>query len=380
MRSRGVPPPDSLSETGTESSRRDHTKAVVFAALALGLVACAPNPASATPIPDLAYADIHFEVPQRDLIPNVAAMRASCNLNASGEPLSVFANGSVRSSLAVSPGPCAIIVVLGGVDVALPVFNTTPIGRSSFYLPGISTITLGFVDLSVDLVTSMNSTSRVETGIADVSPRDITWSSWGAERIVVHAEDALGAVVTSLLNTTFTYRMSLSLTVYLLSIELYRMDLAEIGSFVGSPSLRTDLSVDLRPHALALAPAEGIRHDQATMTWSGLVETDLDHLELWLSDGTNNVVVHLAPAAVRADVLIRPATEYRAWIVAVDSSGQGNPSNEITFTSPAAPGASGSDPLEGLGSSAFGWMMVVVAALLGIAGYVAGSLRGRKSR
>lgn len=325
------------------------------------------------------YADIHFEVPQTDLIPNVAAVRASCDLNASGESLTVLANGSVRSTLAASAGPCKIVLVLVGADVTLPVFNTTPIGRSSFYLPGISTVTLGIVDLSVDLVTSMNSTSRVETDIADVSPREIAWSSWGAQRIVVHGEDALGSVETSLLNTTFTYRMYLSLTVYALSIELYHMDLAEIGSFAGTPSLRTGLSVDLRPHALVLAPVEAIRHDQATLTWSGAVDPDVDHLELWLSDGTHHVPVRLAPTAIRTDVLLRPATQYEAWIVAVDSSGQGSPSNRIEFESAKAPGETGPTPLGGLGSSAFAWTMVAVAILLGIVGYAWGFLRGRKS-
>lgn len=334
---------------------------------------------SATPIPDLVYADIHFEVPQKDLIPNVAAMRASCNLNASGEPLTVLADGSVRSALAASSGPCTIVLVLGGVDVTLPVLNTTPIGRSSFYLPGISTLTLGIVDLSVDLVTSVNSSTRVETGFADVSPQEITWSSWGAQRIIVHGADGLGSVEQSALNTTFTYAMSLALTAYLLSIELYHMDLAEIGSFVGTPSLRTSLSVDLRPHALVLAPAEGIRHDQATLTWNGALDADVDHLELWLSDATHNVSVRVAATEVRTDVLLRPATHYRAWIVAVDSSGQGTESNGVEFDSAGAPEGTGSNSVGGLGSSAFAWTLVAIAILLGIVGYAGGFLRGRKS-
>jgi len=325
------------------------------------------------------YADIHFEVPQKDVIPNVAALRASCDLTASGEPLTVLANGSARSSLAASAGPCTIVLVLVGVDVTLPVFNTTPIGRNSFYLPGISTVTLGIVDLSVDLVTSINSTSRVETDIADVSPEEIAWSSWGAQRIVVHGEDGLGSVETSFLNTTFAYTMSVALTVYALSIELYHMDLVEIGSFVGAPSLRTDLSVDLQPHALVLAPAAAIRHDQATFTWKGAVDSDVDHLELWLSDGTHNMTVWLAPNSVGTDVLLRPATSYQAWIVAVDSSGQGNPSNGITFESAAAPGETGSTPLGGLASPAFAWTIAAVAILLGVVGYAWGSIRGRKS-
>lgn len=337
-----------------------------------------PTAQALTPVDDFVYTDIHFEIPQRDLIPNVAAVRASCNLNASGEPLKILANGSTRSTLAASAGPCTIVVVLFGVDVTLPVFNTTPIGRSSFYLPGISTVTLGIVDLSVDLVTSMNSTSAVDSGIAEVSPREIAWPTWGAQRIVVHGEDGLGSIEVSSLRTSFTYTMSLALTVYALSIEIYHLALADIGSFVGSPVLRTDLSVDLRPHGLALAAAGSVRHDRATLSWSGTVDEDVDHLELWLSDGAHNVSARLGVADTQTDVLLRSATSYQAWIVAVDRSGQATPSNGIAFESLSALGETGSSPLGGLSSPAFGGVMVVVAILVAIMGYTWGFARGRK--
>lgn len=322
-------------------------------------------------------ADVHFEVPQRDLITNVAAVRASCNLTASGEPLTVLANGSARSTLAASPGPCTIVLVLVGNDIALPVFNTTPLGRSSFYLPGISTVTLGIVDLSVDLVTSLNSTSRVEDGIADVVPREIAWPTWGAERILVHGEDGLGSVVDSSLNTTFTYRMWLALTVYGFSIELYHVDLGEIGSVAGTPSLRTAVAVDLRPHALVLGPAEGTRSDGATLSWSGTVDVDVHHLELWLVDASGNVTVRLSLTATRANVILRPSTAYQAWIVPIDRAGQATPSNRIAFESLAAP-VDGGSSVGGLGTSAFTWTMVALAVLAGIVGYAVGFLRGRR--
>ena len=343
----------------------------------MSLAAFGLIPASGNPIDDFVAADVHFEVPQKDLIANVAAVRASCNLTASGEPLTVLANGSVRSTLAASPGPCTIVLVLVGNDIALPVFNTTPLGRNSFYLPGISTVSLGIVDLSVDLVTSLNSTSRVEDGIADVVPREIAWSTWGAERILVHGEDGLGSGVDSSLNTTFTYRMSLALTVYGFSIELYHVDLAEIGSVAGTPSLRTAVAVDLRPHGLVLGPAEDIRSDGATISWSGTVDADVDHLELWLVDPSGNVTVHLAPTVTRVDVLLRPLTAYQAWIVAVDRAGQATSSNRIAFESLASP-VDGGSSVGGLGTSAFAWTMVALAVLAGIVGYAIGFLRGRK--
>jgi hypothetical protein len=353
-------------------------KTVVLPALVLSLIACLPVSAAANPIEDFVSAEVRFEIPQRDVIPGIAAVRASCDVSASGEPLMVLANRSVRSTLAVVAGPCSMTVTLGGVDVGLPIFNGTPLGTSSFYLPGISTLTLGFADLSVDLVTSLNSSSAVEDGPAVVSPQGIAWTSWGAERIRIEAEDGFGSVVESSLNTTFTYRMSLALSVYAFSVRLYHVDLAEIGSAIGSPSLRTDLSVDLRPHPFVLNAADAITHGGATISWSGDVDADVSHLELWLAEDAGNVSVHLARDAVQTDVLLRPSTSYRAWIVTVDAAGQATPSNEIAFTSAATPAGTGLAPGGASGAEGLTWVVVAIAILVGLLGYAAGFLRGRK--
>lgn len=350
-------------------------KAFALPVLVLSLLAALPAVASANPFDDLATVNVHFEIAQKDLIPGVA-VRASCNVNASGEPLAVLANGSVRSTLAVSAGPCSIVVALVGMDIGIPVFNTTPLGVSSFYLPGISTATLGVVALSLDLVTSLNSTSWVEDDLGEVSPQEIAWPAWGAQRILVRGADGFGSVASSHLDTAFTYRMSLALSVYGLSIRLFHVDLVEVASVLGTPSLRTPFAVDLRPHALILAPAEGIRPDGATLSWSGTTDSDVDHLELWLSDGQSDMIVRLPTSAAKSDVLLRPATSYRAWIVTVDASGQGTPSNEISFETTGAPASS--TPVASLGGSALTWTLVVVAILLAIIGYAAGSVRKRK--
>jgi hypothetical protein len=335
-----------------------------------------PMAVTADPLDDFMSSEVRLDIAQKDLIPGIAAVRASCAVNASGEPLLVLANGSAHSTLAVSAGPCSIVLVLGGLDVAIPVFNTTPLGTSSFYLPGVSTVSLGIVDLSLDLVTSLNSTSWIEDGLGEASPQEIVWSSWGAQRIRVHGEDGFGSVAESHLRSAFTYRMSLALSVYVFSIRLFHTDLAEVGSAVGTPPLRTPFVVDLRPHARVLAPAEGIRSDRASLSWTGTTDSDVDHLELWLSDGPSEGMVRLPPSASRFEVLLRPSTSYRAWIVSVDASGQGSPSNEIVFESAEAPAAAA--PVGSLGGNAFTWTLVALAIFVGLIGYAAGTLHGRK--
>lgn len=363
---------------GASFLRAENTKALVILGFVVCLASGAPAFVSANPVSDFVHADVGFEVPGTELIQNVAAFRASCHLNGSGEAIVLLANGTVRSTLAASPGPCTIVLVLLGVDVTLPVFNTTPLGRSSFFVPGIATVSFGVVDLTLDLVTSLNSTSRVAGGIAAVSPDVIGWSTWGAQRISVDAMDGVGSIARSELNTTFTYAMSVALTVYLLSIELFHRDLAAIGSFDGTPSLVTDLAVDLRPHALALETPSNVDADGASLSWSGTVDSDVDHLELRLTDATSNVTYRVPPTATHVDVLLRPSTHYEARIVSVDRAGQEASSNAVAFVSPAAPASPTPTPIEAQGNPVVTWTLVALAVLAGVIGFLGGSLRRRK--
>jgi len=319
---------------------------------------------------------IHFGVQQTDIIPGVAAMRAACDIDASGEPIFILANESTRSILAAGPGPCTIVLVLFGLDIGLPVFDKTPLGTHSFSLPGISTVTLGFVDLSVDLTTSLDSTSRVPDGIAQVSPSQIGWSAWGANRILIHGEDGVGSIATSELETTFAYAMSIGFSIYSHGIPLYHLDLVRIGSFTGGPSLVTPLSVDLRPHTLTLVGPMELSDDRATFTWTGIVDSDVDHLELWLTDGRTNVSYRLPANATDVEVTLWRSTHYEARIVSVDGSSQMSPSDAIAFDTPSA----GIQIQDDLTSPALSWSMMAVALVAGGIGFRWGAVRARKVR
>ena len=348
-------------------------------ALVLSLLVLMAGGIPAAALDGFISADVHFEIAQTDLIPGVAAVRASCNVTASGEPLALRANETARTTIGAAPGPCSIVLVLFGLDVGLPLVNTTPLGRSSFFIPGIATATFGLVDVTLDLVTSLNSTTRVEDPrLATVDPTDVAWSAWGIALLDVQAADGFGSNATSALNTTFVYTMALAVSVFALSVEIFHADLTAIGSVIGTPSLRTDLSVDLRPHALVLGPLSEVRHDGATFAWAGSVDPDVDHLELFVTDGTRNASYRLGPAASTVSVPLVPSTHYTAWIVAVDGSGQATPSNVIVFDTPGAPPTVPNVPLETQGTPALFWVLVVVAGLLGAIGYGLGLLRGRR--
>jgi len=290
-------------------------------------------------MPPLVTQTIHFEVPGHDLIPMVAAFRASCDLIASGEPLALRDNESVRTTIAAAPGNCSMILVLFGVDVAIPTITTTPIGRSSFYIPGASTISLGVVDVSLDLRTSLNSTAYVnDPSVAALSEPDTDWGTWGASRLVVQGAHGYGGVLSSDLTTQFTYSLALGLTLWIAGIETYHTDVANFGHYLGDRALVTPLSVDLLPHPLSLGPATQITHAGANLNWTGAVDADADHLELWLtSDGTNVSYRIADPQTTSLAVDLRPATTYTARIVAVDHAGQETVSPGVSFRTLSGP-------------------------------------------
>ena len=297
-----------------------------------------PAPAAAA-LPDLVTQTVHFDVAGGDLIAGVAAFRASCDLDASGEPLALLDNATVRTTVAASPGPCAMILILFGQEVGIPTITTTPIGRNSYYIPGLSLGTLGLGDVSLDLQTTLNSTFSVaDPAVATLEPGTSAWTAWGAQRLVVQGTHGYGSPIASSLETTFTYGVSLGLTIYVAGVAVYQAGLKDFGGYVGTPDLATAVSIDPLPHPLKLGPARDVTYQGASLNWTGTVDGDLDHMELWVTDGTTNVSYRITDRVTSGmAVPLRAATTYRAWIIAADQGGQETTSSVITFRTLAAP-------------------------------------------
>lgn len=356
------------------------TKALAFVAL-LAFALVLPSPASAQP-PPLVVQTIHFEVPGHDIIPLVAALRASCDVIASGEPLALRDNETVRTTIAAAPGNCSMILILFGVDVAIPTIKTTPIGQSSFFIPGATTITLGVVDVSLDLQTSLNSTARpVDAGAASVAEPNTTWGSWGAARLVVRGAHGFGGVLTSALSTSFTYSFALGITIWVAGILKYQVYVADFGRYAGSAALVTPLSVDLVPHPLSLGPATGVTSAAATLNWTGTVDSDVDHLELWLTSSGTNISYRIGnPHLTALSVDLKPATAYTARIVAVDGSNQETVSGTVSFRTLIAPSPSpppGPTYTESQANLVVAGTFLFIALLAALVAYGFGRVRGR---
>ncbi len=290
--------------------------------------------------------NVHFEIPGHDLIPGVAAFRASCNVNASGEPLSLRDNETVRTAISAAPGACSMILILFGFDVGIPTINTTPIGRSSYYIPGLSLGTLGIVDVSLDLQSSLNSTTHAaDPAVASIDQEAVDWSTWGAQRLVIGGAHGYGSGASSTMVTTFTYALSLGITIWVAGFQAYQTSLADFGEYAGTPSLVTPVSVDLLPHRLTLGPARDVTYQGATLNWTGTVDSDVDHLELWVAGGGTNLSYRVADRVVSSmSVPLRASTDYRAWIVAEDASGQAVASPVVGFRTLAVPAPTGTTP------------------------------------
>ncbi len=343
-----------------------------------------PAPASAA-LPPLVSQSVHFEIPGQNLIPNVAAFRASCDITTTGEPLALLDNETVRTAISAAPGACSMILILFGFDVAIPTINTTPIGRNSYYIPGLSFATIGIVDVSLDLQSGLNSTSRpADPAVASVEQENVAWSSWGAQRLVVQGAHGHGSVVASTMETTFTYALSLGLTIWIAGIQAYQTSLADFGKYLGTPSLVTPLSVDLLPHLLVLGPARDVTYQGATLNWTGTVDSDMDHLELWVAGGGTNVSYWIADRVASAmTVPLKADTDYRAWIVAADESGQTVTSPVVSFRTLAVPQPPGTTtPTPPTYTEAQANLVVIltfafIAVLAALVAYGFGRTRGR---
>ncbi len=363
------------------------TREAAFVLVAVSVLLLPPVSAAAATSGDLRLVTVHFDVAQTTILAGVADFRASCDVIASGEDVALRDNESARTTVAGNAGNCSMVLVLFGVDVAIPTINTTPLGKSSLYLPGLAIATLGIVDVSLDLQTSLNSTTRVEDpAVASVEPQNLSWSAWGAQRLEVRGAHGFGDVAATELNTTFTYRASLGLTVYALGVVLYHADLTDLGSYVGVPSLTTDVTVDLLPDPLTLGDPEDVTYDGATLRWSGTPAADVDHLDVWIAGGGLNVSYRLPD--VRASSLrvpLRAETRYLAWVVVVDRAGQASASNVVAFTTPAAPALEVPPPptqesLEARANAAVVGTVVALAIVAVIVAFALGEVRGRSKR
>lgn len=282
---------------------------------------------------------IHFGVQGGDLIAGVAAFRASCDAVVSGEPLSLLDNQTVRTTVAAAPGNCSMILILFGQDVPIPTITTTPIGRSSYYLPGLSFVSIGIVDVSLDLQSSLNSTSHVDNAaVGAVTQENVTWSAWGAQRLVVQGVHGYGDTLSSNLETTFNYGLSLGVTIWIAGIQVHQVPLRDFGSYAGTPALDTSIQVNRLPHPLTLGPARDVTYAAASLNWTGTIEADMDHLEVWVTDGATNVSYRITDRVVSSLVLpLKAETTYTAWIVQVDRGGQSSTSNVVSFRTLATP-------------------------------------------
>lgn len=358
------------------------TKGLAFV-LVLVVLVLAPRPVAAS-LPDLVTQTVHFDITGGNLIAGVAAFWASCDAVASGEPLALHDNETVRTTISAAPGNCSMNLLLFGQNVPIPTITTTPIGRSSYYIPGLSFATIGIVDLSLDLQSSFNSSSEIaDPAVAAVVAQDAGWAAWGAHRLVVRGSHGYGSVVASSLETNFTYALSLGLTIWIAGIQAYQVGLRDFGTYNGTPSLDTSLSVDLLPHPLRIGPAQDVTYRGAALNWTGTIDADMDHLELWVTDGSANVSYRITDrVASSMAVPLRAETSYTAWIVAVDGGGQATASNVITFRTLATPSPEPTpNPTPTYTESQANAIVVVtfafIALLAALVAYGFGRMRGR---
>ncbi|HEX9339843.1 MAG TPA: hypothetical protein VF992_01545 [Thermoplasmata archaeon] len=197
----------------------------------------APSPlASASN--ELLQQSVSFGLPRTDA-DTWLALSATCGVIANYEHLSLTFEESVDTFVNMAPDSCEITAYVLGVAVPLPILNSTPLGRKSYKIPGVQTVTLGLVDLSVDLVTSLTA-NRNDTDPEFIAPSSLSWPAWGMN--VFPVTDRFDGEKEALLVYEPQLSFSLGASVFVLGVRIYGTDIVHLGDVVGTPSVAIPIS------------------------------------------------------------------------------------------------------------------------------------------
>lgn len=315
---------------------------------------------------DEAYAtEVSFGIPRRSIVPGFD-VSAECGVSVSYGDLVVPDGGEDETFFSMAPGPCTITVFVFDVPIPLPLVNSTPIGRTSYRIPGIGGFTFGLADVSIDLVLGVDvRASRSVEGLS-ANLADASWTRWGATSLNVAATVG-NAGSTLRLHQPFDAMMNLSLgaSVRALGIVILPVDVASLGTVTGTPSIEVPVEVDLRPSGSALSAWSG-SHSAILVNWTRNMDDDFAYYRIVVAPegGTAMVYIVERPETVSTEVPAIPRTSYRIEMSVVDRSGQVSEVNSVSVRTSAAP-AYAPTPADGI---------VAFAALGGLLGFIGGFL------
>ncbi len=323
---------------------------------------------------------VDFGVPRTQIVSGLD-FEAACQVAASAANIAVIDGQASNSFISVSPGACAITVYVLGIPISLPVLNETPLGRYSFYIPGVSGFTFGLADVSIDLVTGLFANYTGSSPILSSAPSGLTWSTWGASPVTIVAHsggegDSLSLQAPYTLSMTFAVGVS----VFVLGLAVWSVNLASLGSIAGTPAVPIPISVDLRPTRVAVTGGWAPSPYLLQVNWTPNTDADFARYRVSVQDAQSQYAYAVySQAASTLTIPASPGRTYNVTVEAIDQSGLISTSSMLTIPTPSAP-----PPSLAVGGSPAGepnaTQFAVALALMVVIGFVAGRVTRPRRR
>lgn len=357
------------------SSARDGLRGVVAAvvvvlSLLVGMPSIRAQPTAEQPV--------DFRAPQTQIVDGLD-LEFACRILAASESVTVLDAAKASSWISVAPGRCTLTVYILGVPVPVPILNLTPLGRLSISIPGVAGITLGLADVSIDLVAGLAANYTGTSMEITPNPKKMAWSHWGAKSVNISA-DAGGEGNSLIVALPYTFWMNLAIGVSVTALGVpvppFPVNLADIGTFEGTPSVAVPVTVDLRPSRVATVDGWAPSPEAVQVNWTPIEDADFAFYRVRL-DGGGSRYVYVVDTK-RDSTLTMPAvkgTDYTVSITVVDRAGQTSATRSVEIrtpgTSAASPPVAGPNPL---------LLILAVLAAFAVGFGTAWSLRGRRAK
>lgn len=348
----------------------------VLVGLSLVLVSLASPVASASGV---TQTSVDFGVPRTQIVSGLD-FEAACKVAATSADTSVIDGQTSNSFSSVSPGACAITVYVLGIPIGLPVLNETPLGRYSFYIPGVSGFTFGLADVSIDLVTVLFANYTGSSPVLSSVPSGLTWSTWGASPVTIAAHSgAEGDSLSFQAPYTLSMTFAVGVSVYVLGLAVWSVNLASLGSIAGTPAVPIPVSVDLRPTRVAVTGGWAPSPYLLQVNWTPNTDTDFSSYRVSVQDGQSGHTYAVdSQAASTLTMPASPGRTYNFTVEAVDQSGMVSTASTLTIRTPSAPTPGATVNVSPAGAPDATQFGVIFVLGLVIGGVVSRSIRPRR--
>ncbi|MFQ6129149.1 MAG: hypothetical protein ACE5QW_09650 [Thermoplasmata archaeon] len=288
---------------------------------------------------EISETSVHFGLSPMEIVTGIT-YELSCKVNVVSSDIELKSGESEIASYGVTPGPCSMELEILGIPVALPLYNSTPLGVFSYYIPGVSGIAFGLVDVSIDLITSLRGAlDPSSVAPLQISENSLTWNVWGSRQVNINLPSSLtGGKETKNLVMNLDYEISLGVSVWFLGSRLMGFDLMDIGTIPGTPQITNHVTADYKPTAIAFAGDLIATFEEITLRWTKNLDSDFAYYEITQIHQSLEMSFKIADSdIVTANIPAKPLQSYEVEVRVYDSAMQYSSTDLRAVTTPDYP-------------------------------------------